>query len=115
MIKDFRDHLYTIIEISRELQELATDNDQITLLETIEDQAHELLENGMRWLEEIVDDYDSIPAAVDTISDEFRSPITSIRNYSQVMLLGDLSENERDLLEEMKARADEMWSWSTDQ
>lgn len=115
MIEDFRDHLHAIINIARELQDLSSSEDQLTLLETIENHAYELLENGLRWLEEIEGDYNSIPDAVDTMSDEFRTPITSIRSYSQVMLLEDLSEEERALLDEMKARADEMWGWVTHQ
>lgn len=109
MIEVFRDHLDAIIDISRELQDLTSDADQFTLLETIEESAHDLLENGLRWLEELMGEFDTAAAAVDTMSDDFRSPVMSIRSYAKVMLLGDVSAQERTLLEEMKIRADEIW------
>ncbi|MCI0712688.1 MAG: hypothetical protein L0154_21210 [Chloroflexi bacterium] len=115
MIERFRDHLHAIIDISRELQDLTSDSNQFTLLETIEDNAHDLLEKGLRWLEELMAEFDTVAAAVDTMNDEFRSPVMSIRSYTKVMLLGDVSAQERMLLEEMKTRADEIWEWTAHQ
>jgi signal transduction histidine kinase len=114
MIEEFRDHLHTIIELSRELQNLTDNEDQLTLLETIEDNAQYLMENGLRWLEEIAGDYDSAVAAVDTMSTEFRTPLTAIRGYAKVIILSDITVEERALLEEIRDRADEMWAWVSD-
>jgi hypothetical protein len=115
MIERLRDHLHTIIDISRELQHLTSDANQSMLLKSIEDNAHDLLEKGLRWLEELMDEFDTVAAVVDTMNDEFRGPVMSIRSYTNVMLLGDVSAQERTLLEEMKTRADEMWRWTTHQ